>query len=347
VHRTLVILLLSSVTGCTQYQPVAWNGEGSWAQARASANARRAMPEDLQGFLAHSSQRPIAGEVAAGSDEGRHLVLPGETLSALAVRYGMPLATLAKINGIKPPFKVYAGQVLAIPPAAAVRPRPPAPAMAVAARPAPVVAPRPVRPAIVATDLPAPVETRASAAPAVEPAVSPPPSPPAVEAVEVVLTSLPPMTPAEVEATRKAALKAPPALSGDGFLWPVRGEIASAFGKKPNGARNDGINIRAPEGTPVLAAENGVVVYAGDEIPGYGRMLLVSHAHGFTTAYAHNRDLLVGVGDVVDRGQRIATVGTTGDVGAPQLHFELRDGKDPIDPVAHLENARTRVASTR
>jgi murein DD-endopeptidase MepM/ murein hydrolase activator NlpD len=345
MHRTLVILLLSSVTGCTQYQPVAWNGEGSWAQARANANARRAEPEGSRGLLAQSSRRPIAGEVAAGSDEGRHLVLPGETLSALALRYGLPLAALAKVNAIKPPFKVYAGQVLAIPPAA-VRPRPAPAATLVAARPAPVVAPRPLQPTIVATALPPPVEPPAVAVPAVEPAVAPP-SPPAAEAVAVALTSAPPMTPAEVEATRKAALKAPPALSGDGFLWPVRGEIASAFGKKPNGARNDGINIRAPEGTPVLAAENGVVVYAGDEIPGYGRMLLVGHAHGFTTAYAHNRDLLVGVGDVVDRGQRIATVGTTGDVGTPQLHFELRDGKDPIDPVAHLDSALTRVASSR
>jgi murein DD-endopeptidase MepM/ murein hydrolase activator NlpD len=344
----LVILLLSSLTGCTQYQPVAWNGQGSWGQARASANVRRAMPEDLQGFLAQTSQRPIAGEVAAGSDEGRHLVLPGETLSALAQRYGMPLATLAKINDVEPPFKVYAGQMLAIPPAA--RSRPAAPAPVVAARPAPpvpVVAQRPVRPTIVATDLPPPAQAPSQPLAQVAAVAEPAAAAPAVDAVEVALTSPPPMTPAEVEATRKAALKAPPSLSGDGFLWPVRGEIASAFGAKPNGARNDGINIRAPEGTPVLAAENGVVVYAGDEIPGYGRMLLVSHAHGFTTAYAHNRDLLVAVGDVVDRGQRIATVGTTGNVGTPQLHFELRDGKDPIDPIAHLDSARTRVASSR
>ena len=73
----------------------------------------------------------------------------------------------------------------------------------------------------------------------------------------------------------------------------MRGRIASAFGSKPNGTRNDGVNIRAPEGTPVVAAENGVVVYAGDEIPGYGRMLLISHANGFLTAYAHNSKLLV------------------------------------------------------
>ena len=97
----------------------------------------------------------------------------------------------------------------------------------------------------------------------------------------------------------------------------------------------------------MLAAENGIVVFAGDEIPGYGRMLLISHADGFMTAYAHNREILVGVGEQVERGQRIAKVGRTGNVSSPQLHFELRDGKEPIDPVTLLEAARTQVASAR
>jgi murein DD-endopeptidase MepM/ murein hydrolase activator NlpD len=136
-----------------------------------------------------------------------------------------------------------------------------------------------------------------------------------------------------------------PALSGNGFLWPVRGRIASAFGSKPNGTRNDGINIRAAEGTPVLAAENGVVVYAGTEIAGFGRMLLVSHADGFITAYAHNAKLLVDVGDRVDRGEKIAMVGSTGNVTSPQLHFEIRDGKKALDPVVLLDSAVTQVAS--
>ena len=129
-------------------------------------------------------------------------------------------------------------------------------------------------------------------------------------------------------------------------MWPVRGQIASAFGAKPNGARNDGINIRAAEGTPVLAAENGIVVYAGDEIPGYGRMLLISHADGFTTAYAHNARLYGGGG----RGGRAAASRSPPSAGpatsaTPQLHFELRDGKEPLDPLTYLAPAATRVAS--
>jgi murein DD-endopeptidase MepM/ murein hydrolase activator NlpD len=97
----------------------------------------------------------------------------------------------------------------------------------------------------------------------------------------------------------------------------------------------------------VVAAENGIVVFAGNEIPGFGQMLLISHADGFMTAYAHNRELLVGVGDRVERGQKVAAVGRTGNVRSPQLHFELRDGKEPIDPVELLDTARTQVASVR
>ena len=97
----------------------------------------------------------------------------------------------------------------------------------------------------------------------------------------------------------------------------------------------------------MLAAENGIVVFAGDEIPGFGQMLLISHADGFMTTYAHNRDLLVGVGERVERGQAVAEVGRTGNVSSPQLHFELRDGKKPLDPVGLLDAARTQVASVR
>jgi murein DD-endopeptidase MepM/ murein hydrolase activator NlpD len=153
---------------------------------------------------------------------------------------------------------------------------------------------------------------------------------------------------AAVEATRRAAARTPPALSGAGFLWPAKGELASGFGEKPNGARNNGINISAVEGTAVLAAENGIVVYAGSGISGYGNMLLISHAGSFMTTYAHNRDLRVAVGDLVRRGQEIATVGATGGLAVPQLHFEIRQGKKPLDPMLHLAGAAgTRVASTR
>ena len=109
------------------------------------------------------------------------------------------------------------------------------------------------------------------------------------------------------------------------FRWPVRGRIIAAFGPKPNGLQNDGINLAVPEGTPIKAAEDGVVAYAGNELKGYGNLVLVRHANGFVTAYANASDLLVKRGETVKRGQVIAQSGETGNVTSPQLHFEIRN----------------------
>lgn len=124
----------------------------------------------------------------------------------------------------------------------------------------------------------------------------------------------------------------PPARAGDGFVWPVEGRVVSSFGSKTGGRHNDGVNIAAPKGAPVRAAENGVVAYAGKEIRGFGNLLLIKHDGGLITAYAHADSLLVGRGDVVTRGQVIAKVGQTGGVDNPQLHFEVRRGTKAVDP---------------
>ena len=120
------------------------------------------------------------------------------------------------------------------------------------------------------------------------------------------------------------------------FTWPVSGRIVSTFGPAAGGTHNDGINISAPEGTTVAAAEAGVVAYAGNELRGFGNLLLVKHDGGWVTAYAHNQVLLVKKGDKVRRGQAIARVGSTGGVSGAQLHFELRSGTKAIDPLDHL-----------
>ena len=106
-----------------------------------------------------------------------------------------------------------------------------------------------------------------------------------------------------------------------------------------NGQQNDGINIAVPEGTPVKAAEDGVVAYAGNELKGYGNLVLVRHPNGYVTAYAHAKELLVKRGDQVKRGQVIAQSGQTGNVNAPQLHFEIRKGASPLDPTRFLNGA--------
>ena len=116
------------------------------------------------------------------------------------------------------------------------------------------------------------------------------------------------------------------------FRWPARGRIIQGF--KAGG--NDGINISVPSGTSVRAAENGVVVYAGDGLKGYGNLVLIKHPNGFVTAYGNNEELDVKRGESVKRGQVIAKSGDTGNVNSPQLHFELRKGSTPVDPTSYL-----------
>ena len=118
--------------------------------------------------------------------------------------------------------------------------------------------------------------------------------------------------------------------------WPVRGVVVSEFGPKPGGLENDGINIAAPRGTPFRAADNGVVIYAGNELRGFGNLLLVRHESGMVTAYAHADETLVQRGDQVRRGQTIGRVGSTGNVTTPQLHFEVRRGTRAVNPSEYL-----------
>ncbi len=123
------------------------------------------------------------------------------------------------------------------------------------------------------------------------------------------------------------------------FRWPVRGKVITSYGAKTNGKSNDGINLAVPEGTPVKAAEDGVVAYSGNELKGYGNLVLVRHSNGYVTAYAHASELMVKRGDTIKRGQIIAKSGQSGEVGSPQLHFEIRKGSSPVDPLQFLNGA--------
>ncbi len=143
-------------------------------------------------------------------------------------------------------------------------------------------------------------------------------------------------TSATKKIANQVAVPAPPPTSGHGFIWPTKGKLLSSFGPKEGGLHNDGINIAAAKGAPVQAVENGVIAYAGNELRGFGNLLLIKHANGYVTAYAHNSTLLVARGDKVTKGQKIATVGSSGNVSVPQLHFELRKGKTPLDPRKYL-----------
>lgn len=152
-------------------------------------------------------------------------------------------------------------------------------------------------------------------------------------------TSLAPAAkPTQLKPAAKARPKNPPVprMTSSKFRWPVKGRVISKFGPQSSGARNEGINIAVPEGTSVKAAENGVIAYAGNELKGYGNLILIRHANNWVTAYAHNKELFVRRGDTVKRGQIIAKAGKSGSVSSPQLHFEVRKGAQAVDPRKYL-----------
>lgn len=122
------------------------------------------------------------------------------------------------------------------------------------------------------------------------------------------------------------------AASSESFRWPAKGRVIAGYGS----SGNEGINIAVPEGTSVKAAEDGTVAYAGSDVKGYGKLVLVRHANGYVSAYAHNGEIDVKPGEKVKRGQTIAKSGASGNVTSPQLHFEIRKGGAPVDPMSQL-----------
>jgi murein DD-endopeptidase MepM/ murein hydrolase activator NlpD len=124
---------------------------------------------------------------------------------------------------------------------------------------------------------------------------------------------------------------------GNAFIWPVEGTLLSAFGPKPGKRFNDGVNIAAPAGTPVRAAASGVVIYTGNELRSFGNLILIRHASGWSSAYAHTESVRVRRNQRVEKGAVIATVGRSGSVACPQLHFELRREAKAVDPFAVVE----------
>ena len=129
----------------------------------------------------------------------------------------------------------------------------------------------------------------------------------------------------------------PSAKRKQNFIWPVKGQVISKFGPIAKGRNNDGINIKAAKGTPIRAADNGIIAYAGNELKGFGNLILIKHPDGWVTAYAHTDTINVRKGQSVTKGSIIGTVGNSGGIGSPQLHFETRAGKKALNPQAYLK----------
>jgi len=204
-----------------------------------------------------------------------------------------------------------------------------------AAAPAPIATPaaKPAAPARVVAEKPV-------AQPEAQPVRTAAPAPEKTKPVVVATAPAAPEPKAaprsEPEPTTTASLpKAEEAGEKADFRWPARGRVIAGFSGRGG---NEGINIAVPEGTPVKAAESGTVAYAGSELKGYGNLVLIRHANGYVSAYAHNGELKVKRGDTVKRGQVVASSGQTGNVSSPQLHFELRKGSAPVDPTPYLNN---------
>jgi murein DD-endopeptidase MepM/ murein hydrolase activator NlpD len=246
--------------------------------------------------------KPVPVAAAAPSI---HVVNPGDTLASIARRNHISVVELARANNLEPSAKLRLGTRLTVPvKTAAAAPAPTAP-----------VATQPV------ATLPVAGTTKMAAA---------------GQPQSARLAQANPTEENGAEAPAKAG-EATGALPT--FRWPVRGKVITSYGAKTNGKANDGINLAVPEGTPVKAAEDGVVAYSGNELKGYGNLILIRHANGYVTAYAHASELLVKRGDTIKRGQVIAKSGQSGEVGSPQLHFEIRKGSTPVDPLQFLNGA--------
>ena len=234
-----------------------------------------------------------------------HTVREGDTIYSISRRYNLAMNRIVKANNIAPPYQIFARQKLKL-------------------YGAPSAQRRQIQLATTKARVSAPIRQKAS-----------------VQRKSAI---------ASQKQAGRTALKAssakrrpissrkPAPRSGKFFLLPVRGRIISGFGAKQKGLHNDGVNIAAPSGTSVRAAENGIVVYSGNELLGYGNMILLRHADGLMTAYGHNQSVLVQKGQKIRRGQIIAKVGRTGNVSVPQLHFEIRKGKNAVDPARFIKN---------
>lgn len=263
----------------------------------------------------------------------------GDSVYLIARRYNVPMKAIIQTNKLEPPYILYPGQVLTLTPPQAYTvqrgdslyaiSRKYGVDMRALAQKNALQAPYTIFPgqrlliplayATASASTPPPASTPSRSQSNRGPSTTRP-----------VASSPPPVAP-----------PAPPPRAGSRFIWPAEGEILARFGPSGKGLHNDGINIGVPRGTSVRAAENGVVAYSGNELQGFGNLLLIKHADGWMTAYAHNDELLVKRGDEVKRGQVISRAGSSGNVRTPQVHFELRRGTKAVDPLKHLAAMRS------
>lgn len=266
--------------------------------APVTASASQPLPPKPSAVQTAAAPQPYTRPKAApAAAGGSYTVVSGDTVSAIARRHGVSSKALMAQNSL-PNANLRVGQRLAIP----------AGGTAVIAG-----APKPVKPTQVAL---APRENS--------------------RATANIVTGSTPSAGVDPIITGSTKTASPEASGISNLRWPVRGRVLHGFGAVVDGKRNDGIDIAVPEGTSVKAAENGVVLYAGNELADFGNLVLVKHEGGLVTAYAHNASLQVKRGQSVARGQTIARAGRTGGASTSKVHFEVRKNSTPVNPMTYL-----------
>jgi len=304
VEQGMTLYSISRANGVTVAQLAAANGisppytvsTGRVLRIPGVAQARAPKPS-------FASQDEFAAEPVKKASGGRHTVRGGETLFSLGRKYSVSPYAIADLNGLSHDQTLNVGQSLRLPGGTAKS---------------------------IVSKVPALEENDqlASSDESIE-----------TDDTEQNLSLKKPAFDDDVpvvKAVPQPTVEADAAPTMGSMRWPVKGKIISEYGAKPNGLKNEGINIAVPEGTGVRAAESGVVAYAGNELKGYGNLVLIRHEGGWVTAYAHAKELFVKRGDIVKRGDVIAKAGQTGSVSSPQLHFEVRKGATAMDPLKFL-----------
>ena len=346
IKNHIVILFALTASACAT-QPPAPIVDGYGRQQERPKLPNQFLPEySSQNPYVSGEDNPIVKEEtkpSVGRNALTYLTQPGDTLSEIASHFRVSLQDISEANNMLPTSKLKVGEVLIIPASNGGTHKPALSAM-VEKFPTP---PTQQKPATVADkrndektgyvfykvkkgDNLFRIGLKHKVSPLDLMNMNNMDRPEALKAGSKIKVPLP------REKTALADVKNRNAAKSQGLLWPVNGKIVKSFGQKGNGIQNTGINISAAEGTPVIAAATGSVIYASGGLKSYGNLILLRHSNGLITAYAHNKENLVSRNENIQRGQVIAYVGQSGNVASPQLHFEVRRNARAVNPIKVL-----------
>ena len=312
-----------------QSQPQPSYGASSQPTQVASAGQVMGTPPHNLGQMSSSSSSTASQ--SASKKNGSYIVQSGDTLYSVSRKTGVSVDSLKSANGLSN-GAIRVGQSLIVPGGHNTEVAAATPSAATAKTATPAALPE-------TKQVTTPTKTAVASQPAAtQPAAEPTKTAqnePAKPAAEPAVAKGSDTTMNQAE---NVAVVAPQATGISKMRWPAQGRILSSFGQKEGSSTNDGIDIMAPEGSSVKAAENGVVIYAGDGLKEFGNTVLIRHENNIVTVYGHNSKILVQRGQKVRRGDEIAKSGMSGNASTPRVHFEVRKNSSPVNPIKYLEN---------